>query len=85
MTSLPSGIPSGERPFAVEFCDKHGGFVDEGRTRPMETGSRYRICDACVDEALRMQRPADGCWCTPSARAQGIHEELCLRRQYGDR
>ena len=33
-----------------EYCDKHGGYVDEGRTQPMGTGSPYRICDGCGDE-----------------------------------
>jgi hypothetical protein len=37
-----------------EYCDKHGGCVDEGRTQPMGTGSPYRICDGCVDEARRL-------------------------------
>ena len=35
---------------ATEWCDRHHGYVDEGRTRPMATGSRYRICDACQEE-----------------------------------
>lgn len=45
-----------------EYCDKHGGYVDEGRTRPMGTGSPYRICDGCVEEARqRLTRSEDYC------------------------
>ena len=36
-----------------DYCDKHGGYVDEGRTRPMATGSPFRICEGCIDEAQR--------------------------------
>lgn len=41
-----------------EYCDRHGGYVDEGRTQPMATGSPYRVCDGCIDEAHRRQARA---------------------------
>ena len=37
-----------------EWCDKHQGFVDEGRTQPYGTGSPYRICDGCAAEGRRL-------------------------------
>lgn len=36
---------------AMEWCDLHHDFVDEGRTRPLATGSQYRVCDGCADAA----------------------------------
>ena len=36
----------------TEWCDRHRGFVDEGRTKPYDAGSRYRICDGCRDELM---------------------------------
>ena len=37
---------------ALDWCDHHGGYVTAGTTRPYEPGSRYRICDGCVDVSL---------------------------------
>ncbi|HYI67115.1 MAG TPA: hypothetical protein VEW95_09345 [Candidatus Limnocylindrales bacterium] len=36
-----------------EYCDRHGGYVDEGRTQPYGSRSGYRICDGCADEGRR--------------------------------
>lgn len=45
---------------AAEYCDKHGGYVDEGRTRPMATGSPFRICEGCITEAHRRLQATEG-------------------------
>lgn len=37
---------------ASEYCDRHRGYVDEGRTKPDGYGSRRRICDACREEMI---------------------------------
>lgn len=39
---------------AQEWCDRHRGYVDEGRTQPFGAGSIYRICDGCTDESQRL-------------------------------
>lgn len=44
-----------------DYCDKHGGYVDEGRTRPMADGSPFRICDGCIDEARRRLSASSFC------------------------
>lgn len=36
---------------AMAWCDQHGGFVEEGRTRPVHPDSTYRVCDGCADQA----------------------------------
>ena len=48
---------------ASEWCDVHGGYVDEGRTRPIEGSAATRICDGCATErgdlaAIRIDVPA---------------------------
>ena len=42
-------------PPAAEWCDRHRGPVDEGRTRPLGPGSEFRICDGCLEEGLELE------------------------------
>lgn len=53
MTTQPRPIEADNDGLPKDYCDRHGGYVDEGRTQPVATGSPYRICDGCVDEARR--------------------------------
>lgn len=55
-----------------EYCDKHGGYVDEGRTKPMGTGSPYRICDGCIDESRRRLAAVEG-YCTSCTYLGSFH------------
>lgn len=32
----------------ADWCDRCGGWVAKGATKPMEPRSQYRICDRCV-------------------------------------
>ena len=54
------------------YCDKHGGYVDEGRTRPYANGSPYRICDACIDEARRRLAKSED-YCTECSYLGSFH------------
>lgn len=55
-----------------EWCDKHGGWVDEGRTRPMATGSPYRMCEGCIDEAHRRLKATEG-YCSECSYLGSFH------------
>lgn len=57
---------------AVEYCDRHGGYVDEGRTKPMATGSPYMICDGCVDEA-QQRLTASEAYCSSCSYLGSFH------------
>ena len=68
----------------MDFCDKHGGYVDEGRTRPMATGSPFRICEGCIDEAHRRLTASES-YCTTCSYLGSFHINGRCPTEGGDR
>lgn len=83
-------VAADNRDLPLEWCDKHEGYVDEGRTRPMGTGSPYRICEGCITEAHQRLSQTEG-YCTSCSYLGSFHidgrcpQELDARAMGGDR